>query len=142
MYLAGSFAKGPQYYELAERLRQIGHEVQARWLRRSLDPQSWQIPSDAAKEDLEDIDACQMVVSFLETKDAGYMSGGRHVELGYGYAQGKTMVIIGKPENVFHELRGVLQFDTFDDFYAAMEVLSSPAGELIADLVSQMGELV
>jgi nucleoside 2-deoxyribosyltransferase len=123
MYLAGSFAKGPKYYELAELIRILGYEVQAHWLARSLDPQRWESPSDAAVEDMADIDACDTVVSFLETPDAGYMSGGRHVEFGYGRATGKTMIIIGKPENVFHELPGVIQFENFDSFYTFLMTL-------------------
>ena len=101
----------------------MGHIVNAHWLERSLDSSRYKAPGDAAQEDLDDIFADEMVVSFtMDPKTTGYQSGGRHVEYGFSYALGKKMVIVGPEENVFHALPGVKRFDTFGEFLTWLAV--------------------
>lgn len=59
-----------------------------------------------ATEDLEDIDAADVVVCFTEEHIPGANTGrgGRHVEFGYALAKGKRIIIVGPIENVFYSL--------------------------------------
>ena len=59
-----------------------------------------------ANEDIEDIRAADVFVTFTERRTAGYTSGGRHVEFGLAFAAEKRIMIVGPLENVFHELAG------------------------------------
>lgn len=122
MYLAGRFDRKDELACYAAQLEDVGHVVTSRWLtgvhdhttERELTPDDLAV---FAAEDLEDIDAADLLVLFTERPDAGYMSGGRHVEFGYALARCPAVVIVGGPENVFHH--GLTQYDTWDAFLIA-----------------------
>jgi hypothetical protein len=127
IYLAGRFSRQEELRFYGFRLRQLGATVDARWLDR--EESDWSAEDIrggsayaqamgrvAAREDYKDIGRSNMLLSFTENDDAGYTSGGRHVEFGWAYAMGLTLAIVGPRENVFHCADGVTQFDDFDAF--------------------------
>ena len=57
---------------------------------------------------------------FSERGDAGYMSGGRHVEWGYAIARGLHLWLVGFPENVFHHVRRAQVFASVDEWERRM----------------------
>lgn len=108
VYLAARFSRLAELNGYRAELEALGIEVTSRWLRGG---HEWSgvpdhdIPIGAqarfAAEDLEDIDAADVVVCFTEAPGTGPARGGRHVEMGYAIARGKTVLIVGHRENVF-----------------------------------------
>jgi hypothetical protein len=120
IYLAARYSRHPEMRELRDMLHDQGHTVTSRWIdlhkdENSVEPLGPHESSATAERlnedpdscrpfalhDLDDIETADVVVSF--TGIAGG-KGGRHVEFGYGFARGKTMVIVGPNENIFHTL--------------------------------------
>lgn len=120
VYLAGRYDRREELQGYAARLAERGWSVTSRWLTGHECADADCTPDELelfAREDLVDIDRAGLVVAFTEDPaTAGYQSGGRHVELGYALAWGRSVVIVGPRENVFHWLDNVEQFDTFDAF--------------------------
>jgi hypothetical protein len=114
-YLAGRFSRRDEFRGYADRLRGWGFVVDARWL---VEEHEWygerdEAAIDAARQfatdDLEDVAAADVVLVFTEPPNAGGRNrGGRHVEYGIALALAKDIIVIGEPENVFHNLRGIL----------------------------------
>lgn len=110
-------------------MQQHGHEIVSRW---SLPGEDHVIPvgvsaqaADSerlrfATEDLEDVDNCDWMISFMETP-RNDSRGGRHVEFGYALALGKVLTIIGPKETVFHHLPVVSAFDTVAEFVQTLD---------------------
>jgi len=125
IYLAARFSKRSTLEQWAHKLQGLGHVMVSRWALRDSDhklvdglsPQA--ATSERirfAREDIEDIHRCDMVLSLMEEPRSNGR-GGRHVEFGYAMALTKKMVIIGPKETVFHEIPEVDHFETFDEFY-------------------------
>jgi nucleoside 2-deoxyribosyltransferase len=102
IYLAGRFSRRDEFNGYAVRLRSWGFTVDARWL---VEDHEWYGEQDAgareaarrfALDDLEDVTRADIVLVFT----------GRHVEYGIALGQGKDIVVVGEPENVFHNLTG------------------------------------
>lgn len=68
-----------------------------------------------AQEDVADVMAADMVISFTEPPRSNASRGGRHVEYGIALALGKQCIVVGPRENVFHWLPFVQVYDTFDE---------------------------
>lgn len=106
VYLAGRFSRRAEFAAIAAQLTNVGIEVTSRWLAESdhmtFDKLTDQERSDRAYYDQEDIIECDVFVSFGETPEVGYNSGGRHVEFGMALALGKPILLLGHRENVFH----------------------------------------
>jgi nucleoside 2-deoxyribosyltransferase len=139
IYLAARFSRKDELAGYKSDLERAGLIVSSRWLTGAHD---WsgtdddEIPEAAlvpfAIEDLEDIDACDILVAFLETPDAGYMSGGRHVELGYALGRGKSILTVGeRPENVFHA--GMDRVTTWPEALSALTRAIEPAAPAVSD---------
>lgn len=122
IYLAGRVSKRPILQSWAALLEQDGHVIVSRWSKRGsnhvsvdgLSPRA----ADAerkrfAKEDIEDIHACDCMLSMMEAPRSNGR-GGRHVEFGYGLALGKAQIIVGDRETVFHHLPGVYHCEDFE----------------------------
>lgn len=77
------------------------------------------VVSGHALDDLNDVDAADVLVLFT----AAFFtysgpSSGRHVETGYALAKGKHVIVVGKPENVFHRIQSGA-VEVVDSWYAA-----------------------
>lgn len=105
VYMCGPFGKKAELKKWAEYLEQAcGVEIVSRWLSVSHDGDGDgdNTPFELrmfANEDIEDIERCDLVVAMT---GQGGVSGGRHWECGYAQAKGKSVILVGTPENVFH----------------------------------------
>lgn len=116
VYLAGRFSRLPELVAIADELEATGLiTVTSRWLRGG---HEWvgtpdeEIPLEQsarfAAEDIEDIDAADLIVCFTESPGSGPARGGRHVEAGYALAKGIPILVIKHRENVFYCLPSLL----------------------------------
>lgn len=108
VYMASLFSRREELEALAPLLEKAGHKNNARWVYGGEDGLSLE---DISKLDLDDVDECDIVLSFTHPRGTKTPGGGRHVEFGYGLARGKRMVLIGPRENVFHNDPRVEQYD-------------------------------
>lgn len=130
IYLASRYSRAPEMREVRAKLVDLGHKVTSRWIDMPYgDPEPvdgvhrWD-RDDACRiaiEDMEDLTASDMVVSFTENiADLKKTSkGGRHVEFGAALAFNKIMIRIGPFENVFHLMPGIDEYDSFDAFLSS-----------------------
>lgn len=115
IYLAASYARRAELAVYANQLEARGYAVTSRWLLDGEDDTSPAALRRYAQMDLEDIDAADWFVCFTDTPEAGYLSGGKHVETGYAIKAGKLVYLVGpQRENVFHHL--VTRFQDWPTF--------------------------
>ena len=150
-YLAGRYSRREELCAYRDTLVARGHSAPARWLlgehqahgveaSRAVESKG-PVPAEQARlfatDDVEDVLAADVIVSFTEPPRASATRGGRHVELGIGLglrragppAHAPTLVIVGPLENVFHALPDVdAAFDTWSDFLDAFDTLPSLHG--------------
>jgi len=133
VYLSARFSRAADCERAAAQIRAAGHEVTSRWHRPDSDHRTPateygagadEFRARCAREDLEDLQASDVLIFFNETQDSEGRRGGRHVEFGLAYAAGQLCVILGKPSNVFHYLPGV---PIVDSLPAAIEILNGLA---------------
>jgi hypothetical protein len=119
IYLAARFSRQQELRNYAFQLRNQGHEVTSRWLEEGAEKTYEDLTPDGcrkcAQHDVVDIKRADCVISFTETRDSGYASGGRHVELGIALASGKSCLIVGPQENVFHHLSLIHHFTAWEE---------------------------
>ena len=126
VYIAAPFSCRNEAISVMSWLEQQGHGVTSRWL--------WSDHGDegrAAREDLEDVRAADVLLAlnFEGWQEKG--RGGRHVEFGYALGLDLRLIIVGPRENVFHSLPSVEQYDTFEECLAALgTVMPIPAGRI------------
>jgi hypothetical protein len=119
VYLAAAWTEQERMQGYRRILERLGFSITSRWIDHT-DKQvmhAAEIAHDpdaallGATEDVEDIADADGVIFF---HDVPSTSGGRHVEFGLALGAGKSIIIVGPRENVFHSLPGVEQFDTWD----------------------------
>jgi hypothetical protein len=132
IYLASKFDRNAEMRQVRDRLVALGHEVTSRWIEPRGEPEVLTTelinaePEHCASfvvEDIEDIEAADMVISF--TGQGG--RGGRHVEFGIALALLKVNVIVGKREHIFHAVPSVGCYATFEDLEADLPKLQELA---------------
>lgn len=109
-YLAARYSRREELEVYADIIRAESDEVTSRWHDGHQDhtlPRPW---VKYAQEDIDDLRAADVVMVFA----GGSTLGGVHFECGLAYGIGKRILLIGKPENVFHDL-----LEQFDDFVTA-----------------------
>lgn len=111
IYTAGRYSRLEEIRGYADLLEAAGHEVTARWTHGDEVGKSLE---DIAVMDLVDVARADMVLVFTDPFNSLQKGGGRHTELGMGYALGKHVWIVGEKEQVFHSLPGVIQHDTIE----------------------------
>jgi nucleoside 2-deoxyribosyltransferase len=132
VYLAAQFARRDELRGYRDALAVSGVVVTSRWLD-SHEDDGHCMPAYLARcavEDLEDIDRADMVVCFTESPETSAKRGGRHVELGYALARGKTVIVAGPRENVFCHLPQVLHIPVEGEFLTAFRCALEAAGVL------------
>jgi nucleoside 2-deoxyribosyltransferase len=123
-YLAASFIRFKELQTYRTILKRYGHAVTSRWLNgdHQMDVGGMGSDPDLAarfgQEDLDDVIAADILIMFVDPPREGTSRGGRHTEFGIALAKDKTIFLIGQPENVFHWLPGVHQYDSWEDFEA------------------------
>jgi nucleoside 2-deoxyribosyltransferase len=114
IYLAAQFCRHDEMREVRDKLRDLGHDVQSRWIDLHGEENLTQptvallntSPLDFVKYavmDTEQVGNADAVISF-SSGDGSSSTGGRHVELGMALALGKRVILVGPRENVFHTL--------------------------------------
>jgi nucleoside 2-deoxyribosyltransferase len=81
---------------------------------------------DLAETDIDDIRRADALVAFAEEAAGG--GGGRHVELGVALALGKLVIVVGRPEHLFHRLPQVRVAMDWDGAHATLREAASRAG--------------
>ena len=122
LYLAARFSRLPELLGYKAELEADGFVVTSRWL---LGGHEWVGTADEdipvselvrfAQDDLEDIDAADVIVCFTESPRSGPARGGRHVEAGYALAKGMPIIVVGHRENVFYCLPDVDFAETWEE---------------------------
>ena len=112
VYLAARYDRRLEMAAKARELEDHGFTVTSRWVQGlhegATDPATL---GRCAWDDLEDIEQADIFITFTEAPDAGYTSGGRHVELGYALANDLSVIVVGPAENVFHHLGLAIEGD-------------------------------
>ena len=137
VYIAGPYRARIALQHCAAEAERIGYTSTARWLTGDHEGQP-DAATDApvtdrerwAREDLADIDKATVMIAFTAEAaralphvgiayppdNAAFgASGGRHIETGYAIANGKTVVLVGEPENVFHWMPSIKRAETWHD---------------------------
>lgn len=104
VYLAHNFAARQWLPIVVAHLTEAGHESTAKWI---TDDSHCGVSQQAAMADLNDIDRSNCLVLFVD--QYGPTPGkGKYVELGYAYAKGKRIILVGRDtQNVFYALPDV-----------------------------------
>lgn len=136
VYLAARYSRRDELRSFRAVLIGGGFEVTSRWLGEGtpLDHKMSDLSEEyqrvSAEVDLEDIDAADYLILYSEDPDKGTPRGGRHVEFGYALAKGKSIIVIGPKENIFHALPGIqhvrFTWEASDLLRAARHKLISP----------------
>jgi len=116
IYLAACFEQQAEVRTKANQLANLGIECVSRW--RFEEGNNTMGNAECARMDLEDIRAADM---FVVLTDQTSPSGGKHVETGYAIALGKPVMIVGRKENVFHNLPQIMQMETWADALSRLE---------------------
>lgn len=135
VYLAARFSRLPELVGYAGELESAGITVTSRWIRGGhewVGADDEEIPvsrlAQFAADDLEDIDAADVLVCFTEPPRTGPARGGRHVEFGYALAKGKPILCVGHRENVFYCLGNVWFLTHWEDAFHILT--NATVGEL------------
>lgn len=113
VYLSGQFEDAPELRRVRDALESAGVRVTSRWLAtlsstpataRAHEVGAGSRLAAIARQDMEDIEACDVVVVFNPESARSTGRGGRHVETGYALALRKQVIIVGVRGNVFHWL--------------------------------------
>ena len=123
LYLAAPFSDREKMEAVADFLAALGYVITASWVYGGEDGLTRE---QIATLDLEDVDACDALVSFTFPRGTLTSGGGRHVEFGYALARGKRCIVIGTRENVFHHAPGV---EVYADLKAWLEGVKPLAAE-------------
>jgi hypothetical protein len=67
-----------------------------------------------ARKDLHEILNSDAVILFTQDPLIPFCRGGRMHEAGFAMGAGKTVIVCGPKENIFHYLPEVTQFDTWE----------------------------
>lgn len=133
IYLAAAFKRKSEVKNIAIALESIGVEVTSRWLDEKPCPDSEPAKSrffrETALMDLADIRSADAIVRFTDYEvtntinqavDRTLATGARHFECGYALSQGKAVIVVGGPQNVFDYLPNVTHLRTLADLYTFM----------------------
>lgn len=121
IYLASRYSRYPEMQAVRDELAAMGYAVTSRWIEGDHQIPDSGLSAEAkaeertrfAEEDLADLIAADMVISFTEEPRKTQSRGGRHVEFGVALGLGKPVLVVGYRENVFHCLPQVQFFATW-----------------------------
>lgn len=110
IYIAAPYPCREEAVDVMRWLESQGHTVTSRWLTDSED-----ISDTSANQDLEDIRDAHLLLALNSAGWESLGSGGRHVELGYALALGKSIVLVGFRSNIFHYLHQIRVIRSVDE---------------------------
>lgn len=141
VYLAARYGRIEEMNAIARELRDAGYAVDARWLlgehqihdgALAVETAEDAMPPEGrafAQDDVEDLVAADIVISFTETPRSSNSRGGRHVEFGMALALGKRLIVVGPRENVFHCLPEVEVYRSWDEAKEQLYILGENESE-------------
>lgn len=120
IYLASRYSRAAELRVIRRQLEMMGHNITSRWLdgNHEIKPGGSDQADDQerarfAREDWQDMESADCVISFTEEPRKTNTRGGRHVEFGGALALGKRCIVIGWRENVFHHMPQVQFFPSW-----------------------------
>ncbi len=126
VYVASRYARRLEAAIVAQHLRDAGFVIVSTWHDGEKDDASSEEKLQGlAQKDLDEVNDSDIVLTLTDVAGEAYKYGSHHVEFGLGYAWGKTCILIGQKELMFHRLPGVLQFN---DIYEYLTSLKFDAG--------------
>ena len=121
VYLAAAWSRKNEIKKIADELIELGIDIQARWLN---EPNGGKHASSAflqsrAEIDLDDVDACDVLVRFSDDLSAPTVSshlatGSRMFEMGLAYHNGATIIVVGGHQCVFDYLEDIVHLPDVD----------------------------
>ena len=122
IYLAARYSRHPEMRRYREDLEALGHTVTSRWINGDHQMAEATMFTNGdeeqarrfAQEDWDDLFKADCVISFTETPRSTNGRGGRHVEFGIALGCGLDVIVVGPRENVFHYLKGVDVYETWE----------------------------
>ena len=116
-YFASKYSNLDALNEIKKKVEATVHNyVTSRWLAGGHTGGSIGDKRRYAEEDLRDIDRANMIVVFELPIGDAEPSTGKAVELGYAYAQGKRVILVGEKRSVFHYLHGIEHYASVEEF--------------------------
>jgi nucleoside 2-deoxyribosyltransferase len=126
VYLAAGFSRKNEIAEKSQELENLGIKVTSTWPWENSAPDSKLGESTEnelralARKDLEEILAADALILFTQDPEKPFVRGGRMHETGFAHAAGKSLLICGPRENIFHYLPEINQFNTWEDLKATL----------------------
>lgn len=137
VYLAARYSRRVELLQYRQDLELLGYTVNSRWLNgthqiaddgrpigeagellvegTSVETPAVELRRHFLREDMEDVAACDILVSFTEPPRSEHSRGGRHVEHGMALAYAKEIVIVGPRENLFHWHPFSFHYETWEE---------------------------
>lgn len=113
IYLAAQFARKPELQHHAAELRRAGITVTSSWLNGAHDVPYERYLSNAeqaqyAREDIDDLEASDLLIWFGDQPGEYSGEGGKFVELGYALGMAIPVVVVSHKESIFAHLADVI----------------------------------
>ena len=126
IYLAAAFARKNEIAEKSQELENLGIKVTSTWPWEEAAPNSHlhDVSNEYlvrnGRKDLREIIASDAVILFTQSPLTPFCRGGRMHEAGFAMGLGKTLIVCGPRENIFHYLPEVRQFNTWEELKATL----------------------
>ena len=118
LYIAARFSAKGRLRVIAERLRNLGHQVVSEWI--WIDGEDRELPL-AAIRDYKNLHIAQcLLLDTTDPLDPDQSGGDREWEGGHATARNMTVILIGEKRHLFHHLIPI-HFHTWDDLFNALE---------------------
>lgn len=123
VYLAAASHRREEIKKVAKELRLLGIDVQARWLEELQVGQSnlsEKFSREMALMDVHDVREADILIRFTDDLDFPYVrarlaTGARMFEMGYAYAQGKPIIVVGGRQPIFDYLPNIVHVKDVDE---------------------------
>ena len=125
-YLAAGFSRKNEIAEKSQELENLGIKVVSTWPWEIAAPDSTMADVGPdylrlnARKDLQEIILSDALILFTQDPLIPFCRGGRMHEAGFAQALGKTIMVCGPRENIFHWLPEIHQFDTWEQLKATL----------------------
>src|ERR1700689_4233102 len=110
VYIAAAFARKNEIAEKSQELENLGIKVTSTWPWEDAAPNSTmdevgpEYLKRNARKDLNETVAADAIILFTQSPEKPFVRGGRMHEAGFAQAAGKSLLICGPRENIFHYL--------------------------------------
>jgi hypothetical protein len=124
VYMAARYSHVAKLRGYRSDLESIGrYFVTSRWINgdQARAPGETELAAQAryAREDLEDVDHCSILIAYTEEPRSVLTCGGRHFEAGYAHSRGAQILLVGPRENIFYQLADAW-FETWEACLASL----------------------